>query len=1100
MNYRIGLQIIPSDQFWVQLRMAIEQLALKMGVELVPLDIDNLKLPETSFQGVVEEVLAENLDALIMLDLPEPLIKILLEQDLPIITLVEQLASFDSDHRYSKLVSPLGLYEMSRLMSNFLIEKLQGRGNVLAIGGLTLDMGGFEGVGEDGRSLLKGIFDTFEPCDAIRLQHLPTSWSYEWAYPEIFRGMQKLAEPLDAIFCLSDTLALAARDIAGQLGLLTPQTLVVGINGDPQALAAIANGTMTATISIPAVEFARQALELALQAAAGQPLPRYFSYRPRLITAENLFESAVQKLIAIADLPNLLVGVNRHSEQLRLTQLETSLAINRQIEAILDPRELSETLVNLIRSNYNYDRVQLYLWSATEKGLLPDTPDEPGQVLSKVGLDEDGLLVQVFKAGELVFVPDIRNSRRFAPDPCWPEIRTRVVLPVRFGETVLGVLDLHCHRFTSHSREQLLGLQVLADQVAIAIRNAQLYSEALEARQAAEKADKLKTMLLANVSHEFRTPLNIILGYSKGATSQPNLYNTELPPQLVADLGRIYRSGEHLLRLINDLLDLSRAEIDELEIFPEILDVRPILEEVFNSVAELTDSGQSGASVGSQGRSQKALKWSFEAPSALPLLQVDPVRLRQVLLNLLSNARKFTPQGGITLGAEVQPPYVHLWVQDTGRGIPPSQQQFIFDPFTLGEDSEGQALAGGIGLGLSITRHLVTLHRGNISVESLPGEGSTFHVYLPLPNLSGQLLALPPTHQQTLVYISNREDLPPEFAQFRQQENIQIFQVRPAAVRSQLLDLQPTILAWETSGPTESDRQALDYLRENQQLAQLPLLLYGRPGKTEDSPDLTNLLQKPFSGQTLSAMLEALNPKKSQGEVVIVDDDAETLDFYQQIIEVAQPGVKVHRAGDGRAAIELLKQLTPSLVIIDLVLPEVDGYKVVEWLRNNPATQAVPVLVISGKVLSTESLKKLDYPRVVFQSKAILHPDEVSNTLLQVTAGANLLPQFNSQRVKRTVVYLQNNFSRPITLNDIAQEIGISKNYLSEIFHQELGISPWEYLTRYRINQAKQMLKTTDRSITEIAAQSGFDDPAHFSRIFRAHTGQSPKEYRNSPL
>jgi signal transduction histidine kinase/AraC-like DNA-binding protein/ActR/RegA family two-component response regulator len=1068
--------------------MAIEQLALQMGVELVPLDIDNLKLPEASFQGVVEEVLAEKLDALIILDLPEALIKILLEQDLPIITLVEQLNSFEEDRRYARLVSPLGLYEMSRLMSNFLIEKLQGRGNVMAIGGLTLDMGGFEGVGEDGRSLLKGIFDTFGPYESIRLRHLPTSWSYEWAYPEIYKGLGKLDEPLDAIFCLSDTLALAARDIAGQFGLLTPRTLVVGINGDPQALAAIANGTMTATVSIPAVDFARQALELALKAATGQPLPRHFSYRPRLITADNLFESAVQKLIAIADLPNLLVGVNRRSEQLRLTQLETSLAINRQIEAILDPRELSETLVNLIRSNYNYDRVQLYLWSATEKTLLPDTPDETGQVISKVGLDEGGLLAQVFTVGELVFVPDLRNSRRFAPDPCWPEIRTRVVLPVRFGETVLGVLDLHCHQFTSHSREQLLGLQVLADQVAIAIRNAQLYSEALEARQAAEKADKLKTMLLANVSHEFRTPLNIILGYSKGATSQPNPYAAELPPQLVADLGRIYRSGEHLLRLINDLLDLSRAEIDELEIFPEILDVRPILEEVFNSVAELTDSGP------------KALKWQFEAPSALPLLQVDPVRLRQVLLNLLSNARKFTPQGQITLGAEVQPPYVHLWVQDTGRGIPPSQQQFIFDPFTLGEDAEGQTSAGGIGLGLSITRHLVTLHRGNISVESLPGEGSTFHVYLPLPNLSGQLLALPPTSQQTLVCISNREDLPPQFNQFRRQENIQIFQIRPAAVRTQLLDLQPTILAWETAGPTESDRQALDYLRENQQLAQLPLLLYGQPGKTEESPGLTNLLQKPFSGQTLSAMLEALNPKKSQGEVVMVDDDPETLDLYQQIIELAQPGVKVHRAGDGRAAIELLKQLTPSLVIIDLVLPEVDGYQVVEWLRNNPATQAVPVLVISGKVLSAESLKKLDYPRVVFQSKAILHPDEVSNTLLQVTAGANLLPQFNSQRVKRTVVYLQNNFSRPITLNDIAQDIGISKNYLSEIFHQELGISPWEYLTRYRINQAKQMLKMTDRSITEIAAQSGFDDPAHFSRIFRAHTGQSPKEYRNSPL
>lgn len=1091
MNHRVGLQIIPSDQFWVQLRMAIEQLALKLGVKLVPLDIDNLNLPEDSYPGVVEELLAEKLDALIILDLPETLIKLLLEQSLPVITLVEQLASFDQDHRFNRLVSPLGLYEMARLMSNFLIERLKGRGNVLAIGGLTLDMGGFEGVGEDGRTLVKGVFDTFAPYPAIRLSHLPTSWSYDWAYPEIYNGLSKFEGPLDAIFCLSDTLALAARDIAGQLGLLTPQTLVVGINGDPQALAAIASGTMTATVSIPAVEFGRQALELALQAANGQPVPRHFSYQPRLITAENVFEGAVQKLIAIAELPNLLVGVNRHSEQLRLTQLETSLAINRQIEAILDRRELSETLVNLIRSNYNYDRVQLYLWDETEKALALDTPDGNGQ---NITLLDGGILAQAFKSGELVFVPDLHHSRRFAPDAEWPEVGTRVALPVRFGEVMLGVLDLQCNRVMSHSREQLLGLQVLADQVAIAIRNAQFYSEALAARQAAEKADKLKTLLLANVSHEFRTPLNIILGYSKGATTRPNSYNAELPTQLMADLGRIYRSGEHLLRLINDLLDLSRAEIDELEIFPEILDIRPILAEVFRSVAGLAESGPA-ASAHSSG--ETALEWRFEAPDSLPLLQVDPVRLRQILLNLLSNAQKFTRQGQITLGADVQPPYVHLWVQDTGRGISPDQQPFIFDPFTLGENTD--AHSGGIGLGLSITRHLVTLHRGNISVTSRPDEGSVFHVYLPLPNLTGQLLALPPTNHQILVCISNRTERPPEFEGFSHQPNLQLFQLAPAEIRSRLAELQPTVLAWDTAGTTESDRPALDYLRENQELAQLPLLLYGSPGG-ENMPGLTNLLQKPLGGQTLSAMLEALSPKKNQGEVVIVDDDPETLDYYQQVIELSQPGVTVRRAGDGRNAIELLKQLTPSLVIIDLVLPEVDGYGVVEWLRNNPATQNVPVLVVSGKTLSAESLKRLDYPRVVFQSKAILHPDEVSHTLLQLSAGSNLLPQFNSNRVKRTVVYLQNNFTRPITLNDIAQEIGISKNYLSEIFHQELGISPWEYLTRYRISQAKQMLKSTNRSITEIAAASGFDDPAHFSRIFRAHTGQSPKEYRNNLL
>jgi signal transduction histidine kinase/AraC-like DNA-binding protein/ABC-type sugar transport system substrate-binding protein len=1082
--YRVGIQIIPSDPFWVQIRMAIEQQALKTGVDLISFDIDNLKLPEEAYPGVVEELLADQIDALIILDLPEPLIKIILGQNIPVISLVEQLGSFTQVGGQARLVSPLGLYEIARLMSQYLIEKLQGRGSVLVVGGLTLAKNGIEGVGEDGRSLLTGISDTFAVHNLIRVSHIPTSWSYEWAYPQILTGMGQLKAPPEAIFSLSDTLALAARAAAGELGLLTPRTLLVGINGDPQALAAIAEGTMAATVGISAVDFATQAVNLALQAAAGQTLPAHFSYQPRLITAENVAEVAVQKLIAIAELPNLLVGVNRRREQQHLVQLETSLAINRRIGAILDQQELSQTIVDLIRSNYNYDRVQLYYWSEADRTLrldefnLPDTPPV------KIRLEEGGVFSAVLKSGELIFVPDMRHSQRFAPDPRQPDLRSRVVLPVRFSEKVLGVLDLQCDHITPHTREQLLGLQLLADQVAIAIRNAQLYSEALAARQAAEKADKLKTLLLANVSHEFRTPLNIILGYTEGLLKTPNSYHTELPAELISDLGRIYRSGEHLLRLINDLLDLSRAEIDELEIFPEIIDIRPILEEVFQSVAELVTK-------------QKSISWHFEALSDLPYLQIDPVRLRQILLNLLSNSRKFTDQGRITLGAEVQPPYVHLWVKDTGRGISPDQQALIFDSFMVGENSNRRS--GGVGLGLSITRHLVTLHRGTITVESEPGKGSTFHIYLPLPNLTGQLLALPPTtNRQTLVYISNCPDLPPEIERLSHQTNLQLCLLRPAEVRACLLDLHPSILAWDTAGATQSDWLALDYLRETQQLAQLPLMLYGKNAGGGQPPGLTNILLKPFSGQSLAALLEALGPKQNRGEVLIVDDDPETLDFYQQLIRSALPGFTTYRAENGRSAIAILKQHVPGLVIIDLVMPEVDGYAVVEWLRSNPPTQNVPVLVISGKALSADYIQRLDYPRVVFQTKNILYDDEVTNTLRQVSAGTTLLPQFNSIRVKRTVAYLQDNYTRPISLNEIAQEVGISKNYLSEIFHQELGISPWEFLTRYRINQARQLLKTTNLNITEVAAQIGFDDPAHFSRIFRAHLGQSPKEYRNS--
>src|SRR6185295_8575813 len=185
-------------------------------------------------------------------------------------------------------------------------------------------------------------------------------------------------------------------------------------------------------------------------------------------------------------------------------------------------------------------------------------------------------------------------------------------------------------------------------------------------------------------------------------------------------------SCEHLTRLINDLLDLSRAEINQLDIFPETIATRSFLEDVFHSMAD-TCSGE--------------VAWRLSLPDRLPVIQADPVRLRQIFLNLLSNARKFTTSGQIVLGAAVDPPHLHFWVQDTGSGIQVGLQERIFEPFVtverLGQRSEG------IGLGLSITRRLVALHGGVMSLESQLGQGSTFHIYLPLPNLAGKFSAPP---------------------------------------------------------------------------------------------------------------------------------------------------------------------------------------------------------------------------------------------------------------------------------------------------------------------------------------------------------------------
>lgn len=1084
-NSRIGIQIIPSDPFWVQVGIAIDRQAYTMGFDLIRFDINNLELPATSFMGLVEEMVAAEIDALIILDLPEVLIQLILDQKIPVIALAEQLNFAARPEAVGRISSPQGLRNVVRLMSQFLLANLPERATMVVIGGLTLAMSGIEGVGEDGRVMLDTLKEDFEPYPSIQIKHIPTSWSYKWARPQINEAMQQLERPPDVIFGLSDTLALAGRAVAAELGLLTPQTLVVGISGDPEALAAIAEGKMAASVEISAVYLANRVVALALQAASGQALPRFFDQQITLITAENIADLAKQKLIAIAEIPNHLVGFNRWRDQQHVYQLETNLAINRQIGAILDRDQLMQTVEDLIRAHYHYDRVNLYLWSETDNTLLRIGPNK---LPERINPDESEVLTQVLKESVPVFVPDMRTSQRFKPDPRWPEARSRVVLPVRFGEIILGVLDLQHHQNHQHEREQLLGLQLLADQVAIAIRNAELYSEALEARKAAEKADKLKTQLLANVSHEFRTPLNIILGYSKAAQNVPNPYGVELPGELSADLSRIYRSGEHLAHLVNDLLDLSRAEIDELEIFPEIIEVRPFLEEVFQSVAELTGG-------------LKAVRWYFEVPATLPLLQADPVRLRQVLLNLLSNATKFTRQGEITLGAEVRPPYVHIWVRDTGTGISPDQQEQIFEPFTVGENHDQDRLAGGIGLGLTITRHLVTLHRGSISVESEPGKGSTFHVYLPLPSLSGQLMLMPPVAGQerlNLVYISNRPDFPAEVAALGQQPAIQLSRLRPAEVGDRLLELHPAILAWNFSDLQEVDWPVLDYLRKTPQLARLPLLLFESDTGAAGQNGSTNILLKPFSGKTLQLLLETHRPRQSRGKVLLVDDDPASLSFYQQMVESALPGLTIYRAENGQKALDLLRTVVPDLVIIDMVMPEVGGLEVVEWLRTNPPTRNVPVILVSGKVLSAESIEKLEYARVVFNSKNILNSDETAGILQKALEGNTLLSQNNSLVVKRAVAFLQRNYIRPISLDEIAREVGISKKRLEINFQQELGISPWEYLTRYRIKEAKDLLKTTDLPITEVAGQIGFDDPAYFSRLFRSHTGQSPKDYRNS--
>jgi signal transduction histidine kinase/AraC-like DNA-binding protein len=669
-------------------------------------------------------------------------------------------------------------------------------------------------------------------------------------------------------------------------------------------------------------------------------------------------------------------SVHRARDRRYIKQLETSAAIALRLRGLLDLREFAREFHRLVRLRFGYTDVHLLVWSAADGCLRQPAVDSASADRAVIPLAEAGLLRDVLASGAPVLVEDEPTGSR-----------TRAIVPIYFGGQVVGLLDLHGHG-RRHRRIELVGLQRLADEVGVALHNCDLYGEALSARKQAENSERLKTRLLANVSHELRAPLNVILGYSQAALAVPNSYGLELPAGLLRDLQHIYTSGDHLRRLINDLLDLSRAEVDALELFLELLEPGAVLEEIFCAASSPLDP-------------LPGVTWRLELAPDLPLIRADPVRLRQVLDNLLNNARASTAEGEIVLGAGVDSEQLHVWVRDTGEGIPADQHERIFEPFV----SERRRARGrtGIGLGLAITRRLVTLHGGTIAVESVPGQGSTFHVRLPL--------------------------------------------------------LAPT------DGPT------------------------GCLGSRT----------KPVPSDAVLRAIDALQPAGRTGTVLIVDDDPEARAFYSSLVSEALPRCAIETADHGAAALRLLacRRDPPVLVILDLAMPELDGFGVLEHLRADHRTRQVPVLVVSGRLLSDDEVRRLDqHARVLYQTKHLLSPVEAQVVLQSAADGHALLPQPTSAAVKKAMALLNENHRRPLARHDLAYALGVSDNYLSQIFHRELGLSPRDYLSRVRIHRAKALLTSTDESITAIDIQVGFEDPAYFSRVFHKLVGQSPQTYR----
>jgi len=407
----------------------------------------------------------------------------------------------------------------------------------------------------------------------------------------------------------------------------------------------------------------------------------------------------------------------------RATELQTVAKVSTAASTILEARILLQNVVDLTKDNFGLYHTHIYLVDQpTGMLVLTAGAGEVGRRMVSEGRSialnrMQSLVARAAREREAVIVNDVRAAPDFLPHPLLPDTRSEMAVPMIAGDQLLGVFDVQ-HDQPGYFTEEDVRIQTaLAAQVAVALQNANLYAEQAAIVTRLRELDHLKSTFLANMSHELRTPLNSILGFTDVMLEGLDGPLTDL---MESDLKVVQKNGKHLLNLINDVLDMAKIEAGKMSLSLERFNLQEVLEEVVEIIGPLARD--------------KALdlRIATEPTDALDLT-ADRIRLRQVMINLVGNAIKFTEQGVITLQAKQHNGSVRVAIRDTGFGIPPDKLEAIFEAFSQ-VDTSTTRKAGGTGLGLPISRRLIELHGGRLWAESsgIPGEGSTFFVELPL--------------------------------------------------------------------------------------------------------------------------------------------------------------------------------------------------------------------------------------------------------------------------------------------------------------------------------------------------------------------------------
>jgi signal transduction histidine kinase/CheY-like chemotaxis protein len=485
-----------------------------------------------------------------------------------------------------------------------------------------------------------------------------------------------------------------------------------------------------------------------------------------------------------------------------------------------------------------------------------------------------------------------------------------------------------------------------------AIAKARFLRELEIKNQQAEEANRAKSVFLANMSHELRTPMNAIIGFSEILVER---LEDRLEPKYLGFLRSILQSGQHLLNIINDILDLSKVEAGKMELFPESFQVRPAIETVCQVM-----KGMSG---------KRGISFEIEIAGDVDVIETDHAKFKQVLYNLLSNAVKFSKANGvITIRARKEDDTLAVSVIDRGIGISAEHLEAIFDEFRQ-LDTSANRTHGGTGLGLSLVRKFVHLQRGTVRVRSAPGEGSEFTFTLPLrfagtsiptPIIGPGGVVIPPGDR--VLVVEDEDEAFDTLRAYLQSAGYVPIRARSGEEALKLAAvMQPRAITLDLVLPGIDGLQVLRQLKGDGLTASVPVIVVSML----DNRDLAlaigaeDYFIKPVEWPRLLRRLSELASRgiRDHARLLLIDDDPDVHEVLGY--ELVREGYELARATSGEEALELVERSRPDVIILDLLMPGMSGFEVAARLREREDTARIPIVVLTAKEMNAEERERL---------------------------------------------------------------------------------------------------------------------------------------------